>query len=467
MTKSPSFFLLRNSFYPIAAVFLSFCSCSSPINNRGEFIAAYQNGGLPAAEITLSKTIDKELPNQDFTKSKDSVWLLLDRATTRFAMGNVNEAISDYNLTIDAIDYYDQNCNAEALGKFVLDDEIGAYAGEDYEQILARVYFALALLHKGDTGNAFALLRQSEEIQQDKRDLYAKSPLTEEYELIDNSVAKYLFAAMLEKKGDKSNAELLYRQTGNLLGIENSNNSSGSGSGNNQQKYQENLITTDSNNATVIILCHNGNSPIKISGTSNASVASAIALEMILSANQIDPAWSSLTGIPVPVLMENWGSSPSPTYACLDGIKKPLLPWYDVAFTAEQQLQQKMPVIVARGVARFLLRRGAVAYAQNKDPTLGVLCDIGMLFANASTKADTRSWTTLPNAIDLTRFNLEPGEHALNIQVPANGSKPFLANYKLQLSPHDLCVINVFNIHPGITTVLIPQRFLINKGDCQ
>lgn len=431
------------------------CSCSTPVSERGAYIFAYQSGGIPQAEAKLTQTISKEMPQKNYTKSKDAVWLLLDRATTRFAMGNIDGAISDYKLAIEAIDYYDQLSAAESVGKVLLDDEVGAYAGEDFEQVLARVYFALALLNKGDLGNAFALLRQSEEVQQKKREFYGSSQVTENYQLIDNSLAKYLFALLLENRGERSNSEILYQQTESLLSAE----------GYPLSQYKTEFELAKSNQATVLVLCHNGNVPIKISGTSNASVASAVALEMLLAANRIDPAWSSLTGIPVPLLMQNWGADPSPTFATMDGIKKALLPWYDVANVANQQLDQKMPLIVARGVARFLLRRGTVAVAHEQDPTLGVLCDIGMLFANAATKADTRSWTTLPYAIDLARYQVDAGEHALSIRVASPGCKPFVADYRLNLSPHDLCVINVFNIHPGVTTVVIPDHF--NKGENQ
>lgn len=436
----------------LSVLVFGFFGCSTPLSERHEYLTSYQQGGLSDADAKLTASISKAMPNFDYRKSNDAVWLLLDRATTRFAMGKVDGAISDYRTAVEAIDFYGQELVSDSIGKVVLDDDYGAYPGEDYEQILARVYFALALLHKGDEGNAFALLRQAEELQQKKKEMYAQSPVTKDYELIDNSVAKVLFASLLEHRGDRSNANILYQKTSDLIGV-------------NQQQENNDLASdilkvTPPENATVLIVCHNGNSPIKISGTSDASVASALALEIILSANRIDPAWSSLTGIPVPALYQNWGSSPAPTFATIDGLQKPLIPWYDIGETADQQLQQKMPVIVARGVARFLLRRGTVAYAKESDPALGVLCDLGMLVANACTKADTRSWTTLPEAIDLNKFNLLPGEHDMAIRVATTGQQPFLGNYRLNLKDGDLCVINVFNIHPGVTTVLIPQRFM-------
>lgn len=423
------------------------CACSVPLAQRAEYLQAYNQGDLNYAESKLNKTIAHEIPNGNLLRSKDAVWLCLDRATMRFAKGNINEAISDFRLAIDAMDYYSQACTAETMQQIAIQDDLSAYAGEDFEQVLARIYFALALLHEGDTPNAFALLRQAEELQQTKQALYGKVAYTKHYHLVDNAIGKYLFASLLENRGDYSNAKILYEQTGTLVG--------------------ENLIKGDlerlprkEENATVLVICHNGRVPQKVSMTAEACVASAIALEMFLSTQNIKPALSSLPGIPVPVLCENWNYMPSITDVTIDGKKKEVRQWYDVATTAEQQLIQQHPVIVARGVARFALRRALVGYAQRQDPTLGALSDIAMLIANASTQADTRSWTTLPSSIDLARYDLKPGEHELKIDIFPNGSPPRTKRSVLNLKANDFCVINIFNISPHVSEVLIPSRFL-------
>lgn len=436
--------------YPLFLTLFLCTGCSQAVFTRGEYMAAYRFGDLCQAEDALNRTLAKQIPTGDYRRSNDAVWLLLDRATTRFAMGDAEGAIQDYNHALEAIDYYSQDSSVECFSKLLLEDDAAAYPGEDYEQILARVYFALALLHQGDNSNAYALLRQAEEVQQKKRELYRRIEFTRDYQLVDNAVAKYLMAAISENRGDTSNARILYRQTADLLGTNPENLGS---------------APADSENATVLIICHNGNAPFKISTTSTASVASAIALECILCSQKIDPAWSSMTGIPVPEFVQVCGGESRPTIAKIDGAEKPLNCLYDVGATAYYQLHQKMPVIVARGVARFLIRRAAVGCARNQDPGFGAFVDIGMLIANLNTKADTRSWTTLPNTIDLARFDLKTGTHTLEIQSMVPHCPPFTDRYTISLKPHDFCIINVFNIHPGVTRVLIPEQFINHQGD--
>lgn len=410
---------------------------------RDQFLATYQSGNLPIAENNLTTSIEKELPQSDYRRSKDAVWLLLDRATTRFAKGDTQYAIDDYRLAIEAMDYYNQDFPAESLGKVILQDNYGAYQGAPFEQVLARLYFALALLHQGDVNNAFAILRQGEELQQIIRDQYTNTPFMRHYELLDNAVSKYLFAALLEKRCDQSNANILYKQSEDLLGTQ----------------YIPSESSSDKT-ATVLVICHNGNVARKVSDISDASVASAAALEILLASQDIQPAFSTLAGIPVPALYQSPASLPTPMTVCIHNIQKQLSPWYNVSNVSYENLQQELPVIVARGVARLLLRRGAVAYAQDQDPCLGAIVDIGFLIANANTEADTRAWSTLPSSIDVARYDLPAGQHALSIQAGQKGCSFFQEQHKLELRPHDLCIINVFHIHPGVTTVLVPSRFV-------
>ena len=195
-------------------------------------------------------------------------------------------------------------------------------------------------MHQGDESNAYAILRQAEEYQQEKRQFYAKVPFTRHYRLPDNGLSKYLFALLLERRGDFSNAQIMYQQANQLLPCASET-----------LCYHPNK---SSSHATILVICHNGNAPYKISATSPASVASACALEFLLATQDIDPAWSTLSGIPVPALRAWPGSFPLPTFAQVDGVQCPLLPFYNVSQAAADELDQKMPVIVARGVARLV-----------------------------------------------------------------------------------------------------------------
>lgn len=424
-------------------------SCSSTLCKFEASSRAYQQGNFPLADGILSETIAEEMPSGNFQESNNAACLLLNRATTRFVIGDVNAAIADYETAIEALDYYSQNSSLETVGQILIEDGCGAYKGSDFEHVLARIYFALALLHKGDSSNAFAILRQAEEFQQRKRDAYASLPYMREIKLCDNAFGKYLFATLLEHRGDLSNANILYQQAQMLSG---------------DMPEQFNICSEqDTDPATLLLICHNGNVPFKISATTLGSVASTVALEVFLG-RRIDPAWSCVTGIPTPLLCQQWPSQPIPTYAKLDNVSIAFTPYFDVAQAAYFELEQKKPLIVARGVARYLLRRSAVAYCQQRNDNLGALVDLGMLIANANTKADTRAWSTLPSSIDLVRGTIPSGQHKITVTVQRPGLPPSMHQFAIQVKAHDLCVINIFNIHQEITSILVPPQYQLT-GD--
>lgn len=425
---------------------LCLSSCAKFASEGQEsYIRAYHSGNLIQAEGDLTSKIRVQLPQSSYELSKNSSCTILDRATTRFANADVRGAIDDYSIALEAMDFYSKDLLAEKAAQILLQDDVAAYQAPDYEQVLARVYMALALLDTGDEGNAYALLRQAEEYQQEKQHFYSQIPFTRQYRVQPNGLSKYLFALLLEKRGDLSNARILYQQAAALIPC---------------SREVPFSVADSPKQATVIILCHNGNSPYKKTEECPASQASAVALEILLANSGVTPSCSTIVGIPAPALCRWPGSNPEPTFAKIDGCRQPLFPFFNIIKAAQFELDQTKPVIMARGIARLALRRMIVGYIEKQDHQLGMIADCAMLAANANTSVDTRSWMTLPAFIDVARFDVEPGCHTLSIQIegPCHEENQF----RLNLKASDLCVINVFNIHPGIRRILIPQRYLIN-----
>lgn len=414
-----------------AALLLTSCHPITEI--RDTYVSTYQGGDLPSSESKLTSTIEKKLPQDNYTKSGDSVMLLLDRALLRFIEGDTDGSIHDFNVALEALDYYGQDHLMDAVGQVLLEDSIAPYTGDDYEQLLARIYFAAVLIHKGDYSNAYALLRQAEEWSQEKTREYASNHATEHLKVTENPLGKYLFAALLEKKGDLSNAKILYQEVETLTCKE--------------------FLAPDlkPKKPAVLIITHNGNAPYKYTEYTDGSKVSLLALELFLCGAGKDFALSSLTGLPTPALA--YYPFSDPVFIPYKMNNTPLLskPLFSVDLAASIELEGKMPIIAARAAARYILRRACVMEAQRKDPNVGVFVDLGMLIVNARTEADTRSWSFLPRQIELSRIDLESGRHTLQIGCDL---------FPLHLKASDLCVIHVFNIHPGITKVLIPDRFL-------
>lgn len=379
-------------------------ACHSPGKLRDQYLPNYVCGKFNNAEAPLKEAICQDMPNKSFTNSRNAVWYLLNLATIQFAKGDVNNAISTYQLAIEALDYYSQKSSDDLSAQMLLEDQFCGFSGAPFEKSLSRIYFALALLQKGDLNNAEALLRRAENLNQ------------------TNNLGRLLFATLLEKRGDLSNAKILFKQAG--LSCE-------------EQSPHK---------ATVLVVCHNGNAPSKYSTMAPASGSCLLTLELLLQNERRPVALSSLPGIPVPTPFRWKGGESIPTKAILADEMKFLTPVYNVDQESLSAIEKETPAIIARGVARYLVRRSCIYVANEQNESLGSLADIGCLIANAMTEADTRAWDTLPASIDIARFDVEPGEYPLCIQV---GNKSYQKT--LHLKTGELRVINIFNLHPGIT----------------
>ncbi|WP_210725618.1 COG3014 family protein [Candidatus Colwellia aromaticivorans] len=82
---------------------------------------------------------------------------------------------------------------------------------------------------------------------------------------------------------------------------------------------------------------------------------------------------------------------------------------------AAKKLQDQLPIIVTRQITRI------VAKEEIRKKLVKKGGDVGNIFANlyniVTEKADTRSWSTLPDSIHILRLNLSAGIHTLNIHI--------------------------------------------------
>jgi len=86
---------------------------------------------------------------------------------------------------------------------------------------------------------------------------------------------------------------------------------------------------------------------------------------------------------------------------------------------AAKQLQDDMPAIVTRQVVRLVAKEEVRQQLSRKGGDIGNI--LASLYNVASEKADTRSWSTLPDSIHILRLDLSPGQHQVELTI--NGSK--------------------------------------------
>jgi hypothetical protein len=83
----------------------------------------------------------------------------------------------------------------------------------------------------------------------------------------------------------------------------------------------------------------------------------------------------------------------------------------DINDIGEKSFNDRLPLIIARGVARMVVKNAASQEAKkqaNDNPLFNLAMDIGV---NVSERADTRSWSLIPGNILMARLTLPAGKH--------------------------------------------------------
>jgi hypothetical protein len=86
----------------------------------------------------------------------------------------------------------------------------------------------------------------------------------------------------------------------------------------------------------------------------------------------------------------------------------------DIDKLARHALEQDMPGIMARATARAIVKYNTQHTAEKNGSLAGLLMTVTNLVTE---RADTRSWSTLPQEIALARVTLPIGEHQVQIQM--------------------------------------------------
>jgi hypothetical protein len=93
--------------------------------------------------------------------------------------------------------------------------------------------------------------------------------------------------------------------------------------------------------------------------------------------------------------------------------------------------ENRLPGVLFRAVARGIIKYGAKKAAEKEGGTLAGLA-VNLLGAGLE-KADTRSWRSLPDNIQVALLEVPPGIHSATVEIPGSGS-----NSKQIIEFHDL-----------------------------
>ncbi len=120
----------------------------------------------------------------------------------------------------------------------------------------------------------------------------------------------------------------------------------------------------------------------------------------------------------------------------IDHLRATLETVEDIDAQARHALSAAMPGIMARAAARAVIKYNSQHSAQHESDLAGLIMTVTNMITE---RADTRSWSTLPEEIQLQRLHLPIGKHRLEIDIlNAQGNKIDRIIEEVEIKPDHL-----------------------------
>ena len=402
----------------VSACVLALLGCRSYGRNTREARDLFYRNDVSQADAMLEKEREKKKnrKNQDVLK--------LDEATMRMSRGDFRGAealLREVRDSFDTLENANAKKTAEMTAAMLTDDNSLSYPGEDYEKVMIRVMLALcSLMTDGQDVYAYANqinLKQQQIIDASDVNPETNQKIKQNYKQL--AVGSYLTAILREADFTHSSLEEI------------------------RQKYQETYQWTEDfdlrkqlvqhaqtcqhsapGNGVVHVFVMLGRGPHKVQTNEAATQLSLLAADRIVSSVSSHSVPPTIAPVPIPEVVE----SPCPVHfvnvlADEASVGKTAT-LTDVNRIAYEQFQDNKPWIVARAVARRVLKKGAIYGIKEgagvHNDAGEVLLDVAGVIWEATEEADTRCWSLLPGKIQVARIELVAGEHEIALQGMGN-----------------------------------------------
>lgn len=416
---------------------------------------------------------DWQTAGAQLEKAKEKVYGESDRVMYWLNMGTVLHYAGDPIGSQDNLvkaesamqDLWTKSISAEA-SKFIINESMQSYPGEDFEKVLVYFYTALNNVEQKKIQDAIVEARRADELLKKmqihlekegevgtlyKQDAFMLWLVGLFYELEGRSgvndaflAYKAAYKAYREEYAGKFGApvpkylgEDLVR-TAKLLGF-------GQDAAHFAQETGatgETIQKLSSGQSEVILILASGEAPFKQQFEIDAPMPDHYLMRIAL------PKF-----VPVPTQV-SFAEARSDGVAVRTEVAEP------ITTIVLKNFEHRQPAIQARAIARAIVKyaatKGAEAAASGgKDASgsrklAGALVGLAGNIAGAlSESADTRSWTTLPANIGVQRFWLPPGRHKLEIRYHDASGQPIGREQTVQvdLKPGERRIISVRSLY--------------------
>jgi len=374
-------------------------------------------------------------------------------------LGMLLRLSGDYEASNQALEIAKQQIDAlyatsisEQTGAMLLNDETISYQGERFEQVLLHLYMALNYLSLQQPDSARVELLQSQ------------VKLNEWGEPKDDvAFMRYFSAILFEMLGEQSEATVAYRKAVDAYK-------------NTQYKYRLDVplqLKKDLLRSLTLMGMQDELAVYKKQFAMNdfkpntnrkqAEIIVILEKGMVPQREQIVlQTWSSELSSMVRIAVPSYPRPPLlPGNTQLQIAEQDYTTQVvaDIDAMARASLQEKLPLITARAIARAAIKKKSERNAAKNSGSVAQLAL--MAFNMGSEIADTRGWNTLPQQIELARIPLQPGRYQLGLSSHAANSSAFQT--EIELKAGEKVIVNRRWTKPVLSAESVsgPGRLLI------
>jgi hypothetical protein len=392
--------------------------CSTYAHQVTEIRQAYYRNDLAAADALIEKGLERQRGDTDV--------LRLEAAMVKLTQGKPAEAEAILRQVRDRFDHYEGVSAGEEVVATWTDDQHRAYAGEDYERVLIRAFLALSnLLYDGRDAEAYALqmIDKQEQIIQAGEGTEGDTNARLKNDFPRVALAPYLCGILREATHrDFDDAGRCYASVVSWQ--------PGFAAASDDLQRALHGRHSPPGYGVLYVFALTGRGPYKQEVIEVPSSAALLIAGEIVShvADQSVPP--NVAPVKVPRVVARPNAIQSLAVAVDGGVIGHTTTITDVTELAVRQSEAAFPRVVARAVARRVLKKGVMYGAKeiaevSKGSVASLAVDLAGVAWEATESADTRCWGLLPDKIQVLRVELPAGEHDLQLMpVVARSTVP-------------------------------------------
>ena len=399
-------------FLIIVLCFLTGCASfgERTMKIRNDFV----NGQLEQANSEIDKALKKR-------KRSDADLLKLNRAIIALSSGKPKEAemlLREVRDRFDQIEQEQAKKVAEKAISMLTDDNTVAYAGEDYEKVLIRVFLALSnLMHDGTDAPAYALQighKQNEIIQKgaikDPKDSQKTVNPKNSYKQV--AIGQYLIGALQEETYRNHDDVIKAYAAVNAMEPE-------FRQGRQDLERAKRGVHAQQGNGVVYVFALVGSGPYKVQKNCEVLQEAQIFATFLIAMLSSRPTLPDFAPVMIPYIVRPRENVSALSVSVSGKWNAQTETLTNIGRMAEEQFEAIQPQIIGRAVARRALKKGILygtKEAVDANPWVGLAMDVGGMVWESMETADTRCWNLLPAEIQVTRLEVPAGEHQLTLQ---------------------------------------------------